>query len=456
MYYYNIIYNYKYKGRCPNLKKILLLLGVFAIMAALSGCTVFETDTEALMKPPVLTAEQEKLNAALREVIGESYTLKYPKNGDMNSAFIFEDLDNDGTQEALAFYSSVDESTRINVLKKEGTGWKSVYEAAGFSGDIEKIDITQLDNKGDVLVVKWEQEAAIYRYISERLESVHRAACSGVEIADINGNGYSEVMVFGGNISGRNSINVVYSNGSEVVISEAVGVHAEYENIYFAKSGLFYGETHAYFIDSLIYDGVYLTEIITLDENEVHRKFVADFVEYEDESETEKEPEGDIVIVGGDYGKRGIFLRNTKVYCMDTNKNGIIEMPVEVREDYAQSASDEIFLIQYMEYNGETSVPVWNGVPNTEKGYIFAIPESWNQKVMVTLSGDDLVLTEKSTGEEILIVHSVLKSDYQDKYEDYILGADDGANNYYVELKAEPETEFYLDPEIIETSFIFI
>lgn len=437
------------------MKRILFFALAYAMVMLFSGCTVFETDTEALMSPPVLTAEQEKLNTALREVIGESYTLKYPKNGNMNSAFIFEDLDNDGTDEALAFYSSFDESTRINVLKKEGDGWKSVYEAAGFYGEIEKTDIAQIDNRGDVLAVKWGQEAAIYRYVDQRLETVHRTTCSGVEIDDINSDGYSEIMLFGGNISGRNSLKVVYSIDGDVVVSEDVMVHAEYKDIYSAKAGLLCDGLNAYFIDSAIYDGVHLTEVIILTEGDVHRDFIADYVEYED-GEEEAEQNGNIVIVGGGYGKRGIFLRNTKVYCMDTNKNGIMEMPIEVREGYAQGASDEIFITQYMEYDGENSLPVWNGIPNTEKGYLFAIPEAWNERVTATIFGDTLTVYNKENNEEILSIHTVLKSDYQDKYEEFILGAESGEYNFYVEIKAPGEGEFHLDPEAIKSAFIFI
>ena len=175
------------------MKKFLMFAAMAALCLSFSGCTFFETDTEALMCPPVFTKEQEKLNAALTEVIGESYVLKYPKTGDINSAFVFKDLDSDGTEEAMAFYSLSDESTRINVLKKEGENWVSVYEAAGFYGEIERVEFAKMDEKGDAIVISWEQEAGIYRYGSERLETLYKAACEGTDIADINGDGAVKV-----------------------------------------------------------------------------------------------------------------------------------------------------------------------------------------------------------------------------------------------------------------------
>ena len=130
------------------MKKLILFFASAVFCLCFSGCTVFETDTEALMKPPVFTEEQEKLNAALTEVIGEDYVLKYPKTGEINSAFLFEDLDGDGTEEAMAFYSVLDEITRINVLKKDGEDWVSVYTAPGFYGEIKSADFINLDEKG--------------------------------------------------------------------------------------------------------------------------------------------------------------------------------------------------------------------------------------------------------------------------------------------------------------------
>ncbi len=433
-----------------------MLIAVVALCLSFSGCTFFETDTEALMRPPVFTEEQEKLNAALTEVIGESYVLKYPKTGETNSAFIFKDLDSDGAEEAMAFYSLLDGSTRINVLKKENENWVSIYEAAGFYGEIERIEFAKIDDKGDAIIINWEQEAGIYRYESERLETLYRASCEGTDIVDINGDGYEDVIVLSGNPIGRTNINIAYSDGASVCVTETISINAGYDSIYSKFAGKLSDGRNLYFIDSEIYDGVYLTEMIALEEGKAKRYFTADFVEYEEE-ETEEEKPGIIVVVGGDYGKRGIFLRNTKAVCMDIDRDGFTELPVEFREDYAQEASEKIFFLQYMDYEESAAKPVWNGVANTEGGYLFSVPESWNEKVSVSFgnSSDELIFKDIETEEIILEVCSVMKSDYQDKYEEYIFAAEDEIKNYYVKIFAGPESEFYIVPESFEKSFIF-
>ena len=96
------------------MKKILLMFAAALFAVAFSGCSAFETDTEALMQPPSLTEEQAKLNDALTNVIGENFYLKYPLNGGSNSAFMFCSLLNDSKTVSQTFVMlSIDEQFLI-------------------------------------------------------------------------------------------------------------------------------------------------------------------------------------------------------------------------------------------------------------------------------------------------------------------------------------------------------
>lgn len=439
------------------LKKFFIIAAAAMLCIALSGCNVLETDTEALMKPPVFTEEQEKLNAALAEVIGESYTLKYPKTEDINSAFIFKDLDGDKIEEAMAFYTLFDESTRINVLKNNNGNWISVYEAAGFYGDIESVDFANISDESCAIVIKWNQEVGIYRYKNERLQTLHSDSCEWIEISDINGDGFSEVIIIDRNPMNKSTLKIVYAGDNGVNVTDDISIHADYEKIYAKGNGKLCEGKNIYFIDSEIYEGVYLTEIFTLENGEAKRLFIADFVNYDDD-ENKNDEQNVIVSVGGGYGERGIFLRNTKVCCMDINRDGIIEMPVEYRDDYAQQSSDEIFYLIYMQYDGNDSNAVWNGIANTECGYLFEVPEIWNENITIKFgsSTDEMIFTDKTTGRVIYEIFAVSKNDYQDKYEEYVLASEDKSKNYYIKSHVDEKNKYYISPEKYAESFIFI
>ena len=434
------------------MKKLLFVIAAMMVCLGFSGCTVFETDTEALMKPPVFNEEQEKLNSALANILGESYVLRYPESGETNSAFVFHDLDGDGTEEAMAFYSILDDNTRINVLKKDGEDWISVCEAPGFYGEIKKVDFAETEKNRCSIVVSWEKEVGIFSYKSQRLETLYKTDCEGAYIADIDGNGFSEIVVFSGNTTGRNVVNIVYGEKGSVSTTDDTSVHAGYGKIFSGITGELYEGKNMIFVDSEIYDGVYLTEMLALEEGAAKRYFISDFVE----SEPEEIPGYEGVVLGGNYGKRRIFLRNTKVFCMDTNRDGMIEMPVEYRDDYAHEASDELFFLQYVQYNGEKPEVVWNGAANTESGYLFSVPENWNEKYTISFGpAGEFVFSDKKSGKPVFEIFSVSKNDYQDKYEDYVLAAEDETNNYYIKSGIDPESAFYIDPENYRECFIF-
>lgn len=439
-------------------RKVFLVLAIAAFCLAFSGCTVFETDTEALMHPPVFSEEQAKLNEALTAVIGEDYSLKYPASGGTNSAFIFRDLDEDGTDEAMAFYSTGDNNTRINILKSSGEGWVSVYEAAGFSGDIENIEFAHIDEKSPAVIIKWASEIGIYRFEENRLERLHGSECYGSETTDMDGDGYSDIIIFKGTNMDRSVLNVFHKFNEKATLTEDVATHAEYAEVYSSSVGNLGDGRTAYFMDSEIYEGVYLTEILTVEENKVVEHTIDDFVEDETAGQEEEDPSGTIVIVGGNLGKRRIFTRNTAVSCMDTNADGIMEFPVEVREDYAREASETVYYLEFMQYNGTSSMPVWHGVANTKAGYLFAVPVPWNSaaKVSIDSTSGELCFTEAESGEPVLKIHAVLKNDYQDKYENYIFAAENGEYNYYIEALAAEESNFYIDPAEFENHFIFM
>ncbi len=89
--------------------------------------------------PPVLTARNKKaIDDALRESVTGDFTLKYPKSGDYRSAYIYQDLDKDGDEEALAFYSiGLSSTTRVALLDKENGVWRAVNALSGASEEVE-------------------------------------------------------------------------------------------------------------------------------------------------------------------------------------------------------------------------------------------------------------------------------------------------------------------------------
>lgn len=104
-----------------KIKKAAAFLKAAAILsiAALTGC---QATIENLLTAPKLTQEQSEINQALINSSGSSIKLKYPRGGEYRSAFVLQDIDSDGTQEALVFYESQSVPVRRERSAPEGAG----------------------------------------------------------------------------------------------------------------------------------------------------------------------------------------------------------------------------------------------------------------------------------------------------------------------------------------------
>ena len=436
-------------------EKLLLLLGAAAVALSFSGCTTFETDTEALMQPPSLTEEQAELNFALTEVIGENYRLRYPSDGTSNSAFMFYDLDGDGTDEALAFYSIEDESTRINILKREEDKWVSVYEAAGAYGDAKSVRFAETGPGERTLIVQWEQEVSVYRFEDSRLETVYSAFCDGIEMADLSGDGYNDIILINSSYSERPFAKILYYGENGLAITENVGITAEYGSIVSTTVGEIYEGKTGFFIDSLVYgsSNIYLTEIITLSDGSANRATIANYIAYEPEEEEES-----MVTLVTKLGPRGNYLRNTAAFCEDVDGDGIVEMPVEFREDVASQDNEKLYYIEYMKYDPEEkdSYPVWFGFVDPENGYRFELPKEWSGEVSMgfNFSTGEYCFINGSNGAEVLRLRAVPLTEYQDRYEEsYVLLGQSGTKAFYACVSAQKGDVYYLEPDTLADRF---
>ncbi len=437
-------------------EKLLLLLAAAAVSLSFSGCTSFETDIEALMQPPSLTEEQAKLNSALTEVIGDNYFLRYPSDGTSNSAFMFYDLDGDNIEEAIAFYSIDGESTRINILKQKNEKWTSIYEAAGAYGDASSVCFAETGPNERSLIVKWEQEVSIYRFENSRLETVYSAFCDGIEMFDMNGDGYEDMVLINSSYSERPFAKIIYSGENGLKATDNVSITAEYDSIVSTTFGKIYDGKIGFFIDSKVYgsDNIYLTEIITLNENSANRSTIANYIAYEQE----EEQEGSTVTLVSKLGPRGNYLRNTAAYCEDVDGDGIVEMPVEFREDIASQDNEKFFYVDYMKYNPETedSESVWFGFVDSENGYKFELPKVFGVGVSINynFSTGEYSFINNSNGAEVLRLRAVLATEYQDRYEEnYVLIGQSGTKVFYACISAQKGDIYYLESETIAQRF---
>ena len=87
-----------------------------------SGCSFRLSGINELLKPPKPYGTNDELQAAFEESVGGDVVFKAPVSGEFRSSFIVKDIDGDGSDEAIAFYSesSADTSVMISLFNYKG------------------------------------------------------------------------------------------------------------------------------------------------------------------------------------------------------------------------------------------------------------------------------------------------------------------------------------------------
>lgn len=247
-------------------------LAVIIICLLLTGCQAITFSMDDLLSAPNIADEQSAIYQALIESAGRGITLEYPRNGDYRSAFVLYDIDGDGEEETLAFYSvsSVSESNvKISVLDRGTDGrWRSKYELAGAGSSVDRVLFSGSDMVVGYSAQDYEQNAArMYRYFDGVLEPIYEGTYSVLEKSDLDGCGNQEITVVR-----RSGLGVEV----EILKTAADGGYTVYnkqlEESATAISGSVFGDYNdrkAMYLDISTESGALITEIIYLSDDEI-------------------------------------------------------------------------------------------------------------------------------------------------------------------------------------------
>ena len=341
-------------------------------MFILTGCS-FSASIDTLMSPPKLSVEQEQIYNALTDAAGTSISLKYPKSGKYLSAFIVEDIDGDGGNEAIVFYEktslAVEENTlRINILDKDGDKWRSVCDTSADGTEIEKVIISQLGENerinliiGSSLINRSEKNVSIYNYNNGIIERTFIEPYSFIDVTDLDKDETNEFLVLAGVSSGSPAVAEAYKLDAEgkyhKYSAELSGSFTEFDSLNYGNIN---GNTGLY-IDAASGAGMLQTDIIYMDGSGIKKIF--------------KEPQESLET-----------LRSAGCNSFDIDGDGSLEIPVQtIAPGYEEvSESEQLKLTNWMFINeNEKKERKYTSYYSVQNGYIFVFPDKWHNKVTI-------------------------------------------------------------------------
>ena len=407
--------------------------------AALTGCT-FGASIDTLMTPPKLSQEQEDIYTALTNAHGTAISLKYPKSGKYLSAFIIEDIDGDGGNEALVFYErnnrAADENPlRINVLDKEGDRWSSKDDIAAEGSEIEEVMISKLGTNrrvniivGTSIINRSEKNVSIYNYTDGRLTKppTFSEAYSFVDVKDLDMDGENELL------------RITRASNGDLALAEAYKLD---ENGMYHRSKLELGDNISEFdinygklpngrlglyIDEASGTGNIRSDVLYMEGNSLTKVF-----DTPDEADETERPAG-----------CGSF---------DVDSDGSLEIPTQKTAPGYETAADgeQLMLTDWNKLDSLMKLKRrYTSYYSLNDGYIFIFPEKWvgNVTVKRDIVNDEIVFckyTGGTVGRELL---KIFCADDVPSREDrisggYMLMRTKGDSAYLALIPDNPDTE---------------
>lgn len=419
-----------------------------AAVMMLSGCTLGGS-AENLLSPPILYEEQEDIYSALVKSTGEDIVLQYPRSGVYRSAFVIEDIDGSGEDEAIAFYS-IREQVRINILDKDENGeWQSVCDLAGNGTSIDRVQIDRIGSSGRTsLIVGFGESGSdkilkVYSYDNGTVSENYSDSYSSFFTYDLNGDGVDGLCIIRSNnenIGRKADFSVIADEGMQVVKKDTIALNDKASDFVGVVLGNVGENTPAVFIDELA-GGQLSTEIIYLAGDTLRNPLYLD----------ERQMISDTT-------------RSKGYYSADIDLDGITEIPtLSYFPGYDQDDRSAFISTNWNVYSNFTINKKYSSYYDIEKGFCFVLPGRWDGLVTVKRdeSNGDIVFykyfADLLNSNIELVRLSAVTSDYHDEkiQNGYIwLKSRDNMHYFYKLPEASDEPLLPTTAEIVNNFYI--
>ena len=420
-----------------NLRIPALLL---CLCILLSGCSFRLDSIDDLISPVALSGDNADVQQAVDEYCKSGYSLKIPSGGDYTTSFIFYDLNNDGINEAVAFYEPSDSVGTVNmaVISKSSDGWQVVDNIKGGGSDIICVDFCDVNNDSlPEILVCW----SIISKSSNYNLCVYRQADSdgGISLSkltpsvtaekfvctDLNEDGVNEVLVFclGSASSSPKAELYSFKENSGRLIGET-----KLDSSIISYSSITAGKTDqgaSVFVDALKTDGQSMvTELIYW--SDYYDSIVSPFYSY-------------------DTGKTADTTRKNLIRSRDIDNDKTTEIPLNVAK---KNLPKEISAENWMYYKNTVLNHKCYSFSCAKDKYILVVKDSEFKKLTVKYDGNDRQLTAYTNRgkQECFKIKTVISAGYDpSEYAGYTQIFSNGGFIYLASVNSKSDLAISID-----------
>lgn len=434
------------------LKRLLCAAAVMAlVLSAQTGCSYIAGNPQELLRAPKATGDMGDIQMALYDYAGNGITLKYPQSGDNRTAFLVSDLDNDGVEEAVAFYSVPDagetDAVHINIIDRVDGEWRSTVDVVTVGNAIDKAVVADISGKGvATLLVGLElfsstgNQLNLYNYDGKTLTQQVQESYTDFMVCDLIGDVGNQLLLFSLNTADCTSQVKMYTfSGDAIELRGSVNTDGNISGYARMTLGTLSSGKAAVFLDA------YKSSIST----------VTDVIYYAD---------GKLISPFFDptSGETQITLRNSTELSTDIDGDGVTEIPfTEILPGYAsRSESDRLYLTAWKSFDGQLFRDVLRGDFFYTGGFRLQFPRSWIGNVTLVTDNHNKMRSyriwdpvRQTTGSEILRIRVYDADDFAEMDSTGLIELARNDVNVWVARVVLTEGEYALNADTVRGLF---
>lgn len=257
-----------------RVKGFIGLVFFLLLCIPLSGCV---GSVEEYLEAPATGADQSAIIQVLTEASGSgTIKLKYPRSGSYLSPFLFVDLNQDGTDEAIAFYADESLSRNVRVallINRPDIGWQIVSDTESIGTDIDRVELGSFyEEKLVSLVVGYtsvnmsDKYMEVYNCRADGLAQLYEQSYSQFVIADFTDSGTDDLAVVGPQSqSGRLGLSLMTVQSGKIATVSTILLDARLKSCTGLLAGS--GIPASLYVDVQLADSSWATDVIRYDES---------------------------------------------------------------------------------------------------------------------------------------------------------------------------------------------
>lgn len=208
------------------IRKFFLILILFSLSLLASGCSTGGSPEEH-MKPPRLSEDKEQVKQILKEYLPKNSKHIIPPTEGRPSSIKLVDLDGDGNEEAVVFYTLGvgDDPLRVLVLKKGGKGWISKGELKITGNDLDKVIFKDVVGDGglDIIIGSKtnffsEKNLSIYSFKNDNLYEIFENKYNDMVVDEFSGEKISEIVLLKTDEDNDSTLVELYKNEQQGMV----------------------------------------------------------------------------------------------------------------------------------------------------------------------------------------------------------------------------------------------